>query len=723
MRSRDLAGTAFVGACLAVGLFFRVFYNYGDVFGGPLVRFAENDPWFHMRLVDHLVHHFPHRLTYDPYLIVHGQNVETAPLFDLIVASVALAAGGGSNPAIVERVAAFVPALFGALTVIPAYGLASLLFSRRAGFFAAALAATLPGEFLMRTKLGFVDHHAAEILFSACTLLFLVRAVESLRWLNAVIAGVFLGLYMLSWQGGALMVFALIAGGAMFIAIEGFAGRSSAAVVDTIITTLAIAAVMIAPLVPARNTYPFVYLHLAALGGGALIIGLMGTASTAAARSPARRAWIMAGAIVGVGTVAVAGLLLRPDLANAIQGQLGRLKGFTGYRVDEATPLTAFSFAAPIIPLREFGPSVLLALAGAWSAARSIFGGGRPGRALLLGVFAVAVVASIGQVRFNYYLAIPIAVLAGTVCDRLMTRAGKHAETALLALLVVVFVPNAYLAPLRLRLAPGPSDQWIASLDWLRQNSPEPFGRDIYQESYAGFSEANRHPALRMGYGVAAWWNRGYWIARIAHRAPIANATQAGTQRVAEIFLSEGDADSTAALFRYRSRYVIVDDAMPALAAPGPGAPIIYGVIPDSLGRLGRDAKNYYEIYDEPHGDGTVGRRLLYYPPYYRTLGVRLQAFGTDRVQPATVPVVVYRDQPGGNKRIEEIKSFASEDAAAEFVRTSTRPARIVGLDPFTTCVSLEPLDHVRPIYGLPPEVDPEGVQIFELVNWRPPSS
>ena len=82
-RTQDLLALA---AILAVALALRVWAPWGDVFG-ERVNFLETDAWYHVRLVDNQVRHFPHRITNDPYASLDGQRIAIAPLFDTIVAT------------------------------------------------------------------------------------------------------------------------------------------------------------------------------------------------------------------------------------------------------------------------------------------------------------------------------------------------------------------------------------------------------------------------------------------------------------------------------------------------------------------------------------------------------------------------------------------------------------------------------------------------------------
>ena len=83
----------FAGIALTV----RMGISYNAVFGQGFVKFIETDAWYHMRLVDATIRHFPHRLWFDPYL-VHpgGEPVNAGPFLDWVIAGVALALGWGA---------------------------------------------------------------------------------------------------------------------------------------------------------------------------------------------------------------------------------------------------------------------------------------------------------------------------------------------------------------------------------------------------------------------------------------------------------------------------------------------------------------------------------------------------------------------------------------------------------------------------------------------------
>ncbi|GAG61889.1 unnamed protein product, partial [marine sediment metagenome] len=78
----------------------------------------------------------------------------------------------------IDTVAAYFPAVLGAITVIPVYFLGKVICGRMAGLIVAGLVAILGGEWLARSSLGFTDHHVLEVLLTTTALMFLVMAIK-----------------------------------------------------------------------------------------------------------------------------------------------------------------------------------------------------------------------------------------------------------------------------------------------------------------------------------------------------------------------------------------------------------------------------------------------------------------------------------------------------------------------------------------------------------------
>ena len=269
-----------------VALVLRVCLPYDNVFVGDWVRFGLNDPWYHMRLVDNLVQHFPQYISFDPYThYPFGIDAPFAPFFDLLLGFVIWVIGVGSpTQHTVEVVGAFFPAVLGALVTVPVYFIGRELFSRPVGLLSAALVAILPGEFLFRSLLGFTDHHVAEVLFSTTAALFLIMAIRRANekeitfghlwrrdWrsslkplIYSVLTGIALGVYLLSWVGGLLFVFIVAAYILIQYLIDHLKGKAT-----DYLSIVAVPAFLIALVIVAPSQYP------PSLGKGPVVISLL----------------------------------------------------------------------------------------------------------------------------------------------------------------------------------------------------------------------------------------------------------------------------------------------------------------------------------------------------------------------------------------------------------------------------------------------------------------
>ncbi|MFC2059863.1 STT3 domain-containing protein, partial [Chloroflexota bacterium] len=215
-----------------IALYLRVSLPYDKVFTGEWIKFTGIDVYYHIRLVDNLVHNFPHYMSIDPYFLYPGATTGEIQIrfFDWLLASLIWLIGLGSpTEHTVDVVGVYYPAVLGALTVIPVYFIGKVLFNNWAGIASAGLIALLPGEFMGRSILGFADHDVANTLFTTVSILFLLLAINTAKqrqltfkhinrqdWsvatkplIYSLLAGIFLGMYLLMWMGALLFVFIL----------------------------------------------------------------------------------------------------------------------------------------------------------------------------------------------------------------------------------------------------------------------------------------------------------------------------------------------------------------------------------------------------------------------------------------------------------------------------------------------------------------------------------
>ncbi len=242
-------------AIILAMLYIRIVPSYSSVFtnwpwinGASYVNVASDDAPEQMRMIYNTVAHFPIREMYDPFThFPFGSPVHYGPFFTLMIAFASIVVGlGHPSTELIATVSAYSPAVLGGLCAIPTYYLGKRLFGRNIGLLAAFFLAFMPGEFLGRSMLGFVDHHVAEVLFSALTVALLAYALEAARksglslkqiknkdiaaikqpLLLAGLAGVAYALYILEWPGALMIGFMLFAYFAVQAVINHLSGKS-----------------------------------------------------------------------------------------------------------------------------------------------------------------------------------------------------------------------------------------------------------------------------------------------------------------------------------------------------------------------------------------------------------------------------------------------------------------------------------------------------------------
>ena len=440
-RAKYSLALAFI-CCLA--FFWRVYFPFDNVFVEDWVRFQINDPWHAMRIVENLVHHFPHISSIDPYgLYPEGQPPLTGTFFVYLLGFFIWLFGAGSPSMwLIERIGAFFPAILGALVTIPVYFIGKELFNRKAGLLAAALIAILPGQFLMRSLLGFTDHHAAEVLFSTLTMLFLILAVKSAKanevtfealrnkdWgilrkplIYSALTGIALGLYLLTWTGGSLFIFIIVVFAVIqYVIVHSVQGRSTDYLAIVGIPAFIIALILIAP---AANDYSLWNIQFAALVIGIITFAALSVISNLMSRRNIKRFYypVTLAALLGIGLLlfwaadrSLYDLMMgKLSVFNPTGGEL-TVSEMKGISLDRAWEELTTAFYLSLISLPVIGYLVIKE--------------GEPTKTLLFVWCLVMLVAMFGQVRFVYYFAVNAALLAAYFSWRILELAGIKETT------------------------------------------------------------------------------------------------------------------------------------------------------------------------------------------------------------------------------------------------------------------------------------------------------
>jgi Uncharacterized membrane protein, required for N-linked glycosylation len=163
--------------------------------------------------------------------------------------------------------------------------------------------------------------------------------------------------------------------------------------------------------------------------------------------------------------------------------------------------------------------------------------------------------AAFTQVRFNYYLAVVVAVFTAIFVGQVfgyldVAATGESLQTSIQSLkgwqvMVAVAVLLVVTAPLLVPFAgsawatadrngPGGVTQWQDSLEWMSSETPQPGelgGADNAMEHYGTYDRPDNgdfdYP--EGAYGVQSWWDYGHWITVHGERIPNANRPAGAT--------------------------------------------------------------------------------------------------------------------------------------------------------------------------------------------------
>ncbi|MDD1729723.1 MAG: oligosaccharyl transferase, archaeosortase A system-associated, partial [Methanospirillum sp.] len=368
----------------------------------------------------------------------------------------------------------------------------------------------------------------------------------------------------------------------------------------------------------------------------------------------------------------------------------------------------------------------------------------------------VVLYATMQHIRYEYYLAVPLAILGGTAlssaiqyvrlprCFHTLWSADirktevtrkrhdhTHQHTGLrslfscgglyfcfLLLLGVLFTYNS----LGVDLAFGPlhlNPDWRESMEWMDLNTPDP-GVDylkIYQE------EQWQPPTE--SYGVMSWWDYGHMITYIAKRMPNANPFQKGVDGdygAARFFITTNESESSGILDNRKTRYIITDYLM--------DVSIFWAMATWNNPDVGLSPYQRNFIIPNKNNPNSGQNYSFFMEPYYRTMVSRLHNFDGSLKNPDRVFYINYLKPPysGTTDPVIVNGSELSYTEASALIKNST-----LDTDPrygaalvnyvYTSPVSPVPaLQHYRLVHESPTRASPQElpdiryVKIFEYV-------
>ncbi|MFB6114203.1 MAG: oligosaccharyl transferase, archaeosortase A system-associated [Halodesulfurarchaeum sp.] len=355
------------------------------------------------------------------------------------------------------------------------------------------------------------------------------------------------------------------------------------------------------------------------------------------------------------------------------------------------------------------GSLVGVIVVGAFLAALAVTGAYRAERLLVLTWSVFILAAAFTQVRFNYYLVVPVAVLNAYLLREVIDFLGldiaraqledvefSHA-LAIATVLIVVIAPlvapisftNQYGQTVPMSTAwesaenqgPGAITRWDPTLEWMQNNTPAvgDYGNtnnaDMldYYGTYAQPPDGNfNYPPG--SYGVMSWWDYGHWITTEGHRIPVANPFQQHATVAANYLLAPNETAANNVLESIdendsKTRYVAVDWKMVAPQSKF-GAPIVFYERNESLSY--RDM-----ILGQIYGRNRQTVITLKSQRYYESMMVRLYRYHGSARQAQPV-VVDFKESPQVKAYVYNgTRQFRSMQAARQYVKRD--PTSMIG--------------------------------------------
>ncbi len=185
----------------------------------------------------------------------------------------------------------------------------------------------------------------------------------------------------------------------------------------------------------------------------------------------------------------------------------------------------------------------------------------------------IVLILNIYQTRFVYLFAVNISILCAYVIVGLINSGKKYVNLFGFVVAFVILITSANTINSMVERPIMFSDDWFITLDWLKNNTPDPstgvigIRGDIDNSGINGirddidnsgdwiFPSRDHIPK----YGIMSWWDYGNYILYLSERPVVANNFQLGAEDSAKFYTSENDNDASKILTDRRVKYVIVD--------------------------------------------------------------------------------------------------------------------------------------------------------------------
>ena len=602
-------------------VFARTFFSYDAVFSEP-IKYSFDDGVYYMRLVENLLlgNNFPNWIYFDAFTnFPNGTYIHFAPLFGWLLALIIwIISFGKPTLEIINKIAPFYPVVLGSSLVFVVYFLAKALWKSKEMGLLSALLVSVSAPLLLRSYLGFTDHHPAEVLFSSLAVLFFILALKEggkkgkKFWLFSCLAGFCLGLYFLTWTGAILFLFLFFSFIIIYYFSEYFLRNRQNWILWLGLVMFLISFLMILPFLGKPdlfNTYMYNIRHVSAFLLSFFALGIIFSTDYIFIKKNINPklfpvVFLFLGGIVILFAKTFFNSNFQKFISWFSEINMGMTENaFARQLISEMSPITFNGM------VKQFHAIFFTALIALTIIIFFYIKQRKPQNLFIVYwtifmMFLSGLIPFWGQNRFICYLSVNFSLLAGFLFYKGLSFGwsgirksrevgGSNGKYVLIGSVVVIFnILYLFLYPLPfnldynfpaslpyiaqdIRLAKGgfPSNEIYDLMFWLRNNTPET-GVDYYA-SYKepGINKEtgkiNPYNYPENSYGVLANWEIGHMITYYGRRIPVANPFQQGIGKKldngevipgqASFFIEKDEQKAAEYLDLLRVKYIISD--------------------------------------------------------------------------------------------------------------------------------------------------------------------
>jgi len=567
----------------------------------PIVLYE--DPWYTVRHVEQILPHFPAYSWFDPMLSYPtGKVVDWGPTFPLFATFLAIITGASGQSEIILAIN-WAPVLLGLLLIPLTFLLGRLIWDNRAGLFSSLLICFMGGETLFRSSYGDVDHHMMEVVltagFFACYFYLLSRFHRApgkidnkvceyashekkvirnnkLLLTKEILISLFAGLlyYLAIMTMPTCTIIAVTV--AIFTFLYPFLIHEKEKFIwllqiHCIIFGLFIILFSISGIhVSGWSLYQYTPIHL--IIPLCIIIESLIIYLVSIVFSNRKPLIYLVSILLFLSCTSLIISLIIPEITDSFVsfGSVLFGAGNNTYLIQELNRADIGSM------LKIFNISLILAMFGFILLLKRFFKCQNPVHLAAICWILIYIGISILFVRFFYYGGQIIILLSGICISEIFIRLQQVSyskpdslcNTTLHQLIVsnrkailitgfLLVVLMFFSIPVSLYVSTydnpqsSVSDEWIKSLEWLKENSK------TTDELYYLASSKNEFKYPENMFTVLSWWKYGNWILAIAHMSPATNPFQTNVRSVAQYLLSETNFDTEALADQMHIKYVI----------------------------------------------------------------------------------------------------------------------------------------------------------------------